>query len=270
MSFSLIPLTTSGLCMADVLDTVNLIRERGCGTGAGVTPPLRAEERLHTTARRLAGGSELGKALAESGYRARSSTSIYLRAPGQPDIARLLAEHYCETIVDLRVGEVGLFGRDDEVWIVLADPYAPPAPESDTGVAVRVIELINEARRTPRSCGQTAFPAAPPLKPSPVLERAAQAHALDMASSSHLDHSGSDGSSPAQRASSAGYRWQAVAENIAAGASTPDAVVAGWLASPGHCANLMDAGFGETGVAFSFDPDSDKGTYWVQVFATPM
>jgi uncharacterized protein YkwD len=38
-------------------------------------------------------------------------------------------------------------------------------------------------------------------------------------------------------------------ENIAAGQMTPEEAVAGWLRSPGHCANLMNGGYSEMAVA---------------------
>jgi uncharacterized protein YkwD len=108
-----------------------------------------------------------------------------------------------------------------------------------------------------------------PLRHSVVLQRAALAHAHDMASGNYLDHKGSDGSLPAERVTREGYSWIAVSENIAAGPSTAEDVVAGWLDSPRHCANLMSSRYSGTGVAYAFDPASEKGTYWVQVFAAP-
>ena len=62
----------------------------------------------------------------------------------------------------------------------------------------------------------------------------------------------------------AGYRFNgfksfAVGENIAMGQMTIDEVMKGWLKSPGHCKNLMNAMFREIGVAEDHD-------YWVQDF----
>ena len=45
--------------------------------------------------------------------------------------------------------------------------------------------------------------------------------------------------------------------------------VDGWLASPGHCANIMEPRFRETGIALAVGRASDRPTYWVQVFAAP-
>jgi uncharacterized protein YkwD len=60
-----------------------------------------------------------------------------------------------------------------------------------------------------------------------------------------------------------------VGENIAAGQPTAEQVVAGWLKSAGHCANLMDPDFSEMGVAFAVAPQRGKAIYWAQLFATP-
>ena len=49
----------------------------------------------------------------------------------------------------------------------------------------------------------------------------------------------------------------------------PEDAVAGWIKSPGHCANLMNPAFAEMGVAFAIDAASDMGIYWAQAFGTP-
>jgi uncharacterized protein YkwD len=114
-----------------------------------------------------------------------------------------------------------------------------------------------------------AVKAAPPLSLSEVLGRAARTQADDMARHGSLSHAGSDGSTPAERATRAGYRWKLVGENIAAGQPTAEQVVAGWLESPGHCANIMDPAYAEMGVAFAYEARSEKDIYWSQVFGTP-
>jgi len=185
------------------------------------------------------------------------------------DVDQLLAARFCDTLGSPDFHEIGVFQHDDETWIVLARPFAPPSPGAGLDIAEHVVQLINEARRHPRQCGRKRLPVAAPLRSSSALQRAALAHARDMAASGYLDHKGSDGTWPADRVTRAGYSWMAVAENVAAGAPTAEEVVNGWLASPGHCANLMSSRYSSTGVAYAFNPASEKGTYWVQVFAAP-
>jgi uncharacterized protein YkwD len=253
----------------DQIDAVNGVRARGCETKTVDIQPLSAQPALNETARRLADGDDLSNALTAAGYHARRSTSIHVRTTGG-DIAEILAERFCDRLANPELQHFGVFRRGNDTWMVLATPFARPADGSADDIAARVIELINAARQQPRDCGREKFPAAAPLKPSAALRQAARAHARDMAAGSYLGHKGSDGSNPADRVTRAGYEWRTVAENVAAGSSTAEDVVSGWLASPGHCANLMSSLYSETGVAFAFEADSDKGTYWTQVFAAPM
>ena len=90
-----------------------------------------------------------------------------------------------------------------------------------------------------------------------------------MATNDYFSHTARDGSTPAQRVTRAGYRWRMTGENIAAGQLSPEAAVAGWIKSPGHCENLMNAGYTEMGVAAAVNSASKMGLYWAQEFGTP-
>ena len=73
----------------------------------------------------------------------------------------------------------------------------------------------------------------------------------------------SDGSSAGQRATAAGYVWRTWGENIAAGQTSVNQVMAGWLASPGHCANLLNPNFRDIGLAcVSAGAGNTYRTYW--------
>ena len=58
----------------------------------------------------------------------------------------------------------------------------------------------------------------------------------------------------ADRITAIGYRWQAAGENIATGYPTPRAVVAGWMASTGHCHNILNPTFRDIGIAENESP----------------
>lgn len=262
----------SGISAAapSLLDAINEVRARGCGGKPGVRTPLRANRKLDSVAHRISRGQDLTAALAAAEYKALHSASLYLsQSGGNEDIARKLAERSCTALSDAAVREIGIERRGGSTWIVLAAPFAAPALADANRVSARVLALANEARAHPRRCGRKRFAAAPPLRLAPKLSEAARAHARDMARHSHLAHEGSDGSTPAQRATRAGYAWRMVGENVAAGPTTPEEVMAGWLASPGHCENLMDPRFTEMGIAYTVDAKSASGVYWAQVFATP-
>jgi uncharacterized protein YkwD len=57
-------------------------------------------------------------------------------------------------------------------------------------------------------------------------------------------------------------------ENIALGPQSADEVVDGWLASPGHCANIMDSRFRHIGVGLATGRGRGQ-IYWVQTFGAP-
>ena len=140
--------------------------------------------------------------------------------------------------------------------------------ESDATLRARVVELVNTARSHSRRCGSMRFAAAPPLSVSRKLNDAAAGHARDMARRKFFDHRGADGSQPKDRVMRAGYRPRLTGENIAFGPESAEEAVAGWLASPGHCANIMDSRFQHIG--FGLATGRGRGRiYWVQNFGAP-
>jgi uncharacterized protein YkwD len=134
-----------------------------------------------------------------------------------------------------------------------------------------ITQLINEARAQARTCGAYGdFAAAGNVSWNGQLSAAADSHSRDMAYYNFFSHTGSDGSDPGLRASSAGYSYRTLGENIAAGLIDTRATVQGWLNSPGHCANIMRADFTELGAACIEADTSDYPTYWTLVLAAPL
>ena len=253
----------------DIAQSLNAIRSRGCEGRAGINVPLRRSTELDAVAREWSRGGRLRDAVARTDYRMINSSSMFVQ--GSKDtavIVRTMSQNYCEVIVDATFTEIGLHQQQDKTWVVVAKPFKAPAPGDASQISTRALELVNAARARARKCGQTTFPAVPPLKLDPLLQRAALAHAQDMAQHSRFDHEGSDGTRPAQRASRAGYRWRNVGENIAAGSPDIESTVQGWLDSPGHCANIMSPQFKEMGIAYVSRPKSKADIYWAQVFGT--
>ena len=140
--------------------------------------------------------------------------------------------------------------------------------ESTAMVRARVVDLVNAARSRSRKCGSERFASAPPLTPSRELNDAAAGHARDMARKNYFDHRGRDGSQPKDRVLRAGYQPQLSGENIAFGPESAEEVVAGWLDSPGHCANIMDPRFRDIGVSLARGKKRGR-IYWVQTFGAP-
>ncbi|MEZ3180952.1 CAP domain-containing protein [Streptomyces pimonensis] len=123
-----------------------------------------------------------------------------------------------------------------------------------SGAVAEVVELVN-AERAKAGCS--------PVKANSTLARAAQDHSEDMAASGTMSHTGSDGSSPGDRITRAGYSWSTYGENVAYGYSTPEQVMTGWMNSPGHRENILNCGFKEIGVGLA-----QPGSYWTQDFGT--
>jgi uncharacterized protein YkwD len=127
---------------------------------------------------------------------------------------------------------------------------------SDSNLALIRASTLCLVNRERTSRGERA------LKADGDLEQAAQAHSQDMAAGDYFEHDGRGGSTPLSRMRAAGYIFSsrlgyAIGENIAWATlwlATPKAIVAGWMASPGHRANILDATFRDTGVGVSPHP----------------
>lgn len=245
-------------------------RARGCAGGTATKVPLQPDKALDDAARRTAAGAPLQDALEAAGYRAIRIYRIAMQGHDSVSaIVGTMAGRYCNRLTDASLTAVGIHRRGNDATILLAAPFNPPAVAASDDVAQRVLTLVNDARGQPRTCGNEKFAAAAPLAHDTLLEAAAQAHAQDMAQRNFFDHRGSDGSRAAQRVTRAGFRWRDVGENIAGGQTSAESVVAGWLASPGHCANLMRREFTHMGVAYAVDKSTELGIYWAQVFGRP-
>jgi uncharacterized protein YkwD len=250
-----------------LLESVNSVRASGCGGKRGVDTPFRSSRKLNAAAKRVSRGARLQDALSDSGYRALHSAMMFMsNADSDADIARTLAQRACAEMRNESVRDIGVARKGDDVWVVLAQPFDAVELEDPSEAAARVLTLANQARAQARRCGAKQFASAPPLALSSKLNEAARAHARDLAKNNMLSHTGSDGSTPAVRATRTGYAWRVVGENVASGPTTPDEVMEGWLASPGHCENLMSPRFTEMGIAYVVDPKSASGVYWSQMF----
>lgn len=119
---------------------------------------------------------------------------------------------------------------------------APPQAHGQDGVVLSGVEAAlvastNEAR---------ARSGLAPLGVDLNLMRSARSHARRMASSQSLVHG------------------SGVTENIGMGQSTASEAVSDWMQSPGHRANILDAGHGRLGVAVA--RAADGSLYWCQQF----
>lgn len=161
------------------------------------------------------------------------------------------------------------FGPAGARWVPMGTSWSPTdtSPDPEQGI---MLELVNSARARGEDCGDRGvFGPAPALVWNHKLAAAAQRHSDDMANANLFSHTGSDGSSVADRTIGAGYDWRRVGENIAAGYSSVQAAMSAWLDSDGHCANIMRASFTEFGSARADEINATYKIYWTQVFAAP-
>jgi uncharacterized protein YkwD len=252
-----------------VVGSINKVRAQGCPGRRGGETPLKENSRLSAVARQLSRGIDLRRAERQAGYHAVASASVEISGvPDSGDIDHIIGRQFCSASTQMEFREIGVFRRGTDVWIALAQPFSPPSVRDAAAISRRVLALTNDARAHAQRCGGTTFAAAPPLSLNPALEGAALEHSKDMARHDYMDHTGRDGTSPADRISRTGYKWRMVGENLATGIMTAEDAVAGWLQSPHHCANLMTARFNEMGVAFAVNPATDAGVYWTQTFGT--
>jgi uncharacterized protein YkwD len=150
--------------------------------------------------------------------------------------------------------------------------YLPLLTTIPPTFAQQVVNLINQ-ERTAHGCQ--------PFNVAPQLSAAAQAHSQDMALHDFVSHTGSGGTSPSERLTRAGYNWRMMAENIAAGQSTPEAVVASWMSSSGHRDNILICALHDIGIGYYYQPDDQPNVqlsngqtsgpfrfYWTQDFGS--
>lgn len=253
----------------ELISTLNAVRALGCAGRPGVAAPLKSSTQLAQAAKGLADGLKLPDALARQDYRATRTNNLWLSGlQGTKAVTDMVATNYCAALTEPALVDIGVHQQGAQTWIVLAAPFAPVLPMQSGEVASRVLELVNAARSEARNCGDKPFAAAGPVKLNTTLSAVAMGHAQDMEQRSYFAHQAKDGSMPSERATRGGYSWRAVGENIAAGQSTPEAAVEGWVKSPTHCANLMGQQYGEMGIAFAVNKTSEAGIYWVQMFGT--
>ncbi len=126
-----------------------------------------------------------------------------------------------------------------------------------------LLAMVNKLRATGCRCGNQYMPPAPPLQWNEQLEQMALIHTSDMRRHRFMGHYSSTGVGIAGRAKAVGYHYIAVGENVAEGYASTQRVFTGWRKSPGHCRNMMRAGFQEMGAAW-------MGDYWAQEFGDPV
>ncbi|SFP61258.1 CAP domain-containing protein [Salibacterium halotolerans] len=119
-------------------------------------------------------------------------------------------------------------------------------------VKAEIVALTNE-ERTKRGLE--------PLQENETVAEAAQAKSEDMAANDYFAHESPTYGSPLQMLKEYGADFQAAAENIAAGQTTPEQAVEGWMNSEDHRKNILNEELTHIGIGYE-----ENGHYWTQMF----
>ncbi|MCG6542050.1 CAP domain-containing protein [Pseudomonas sp. KSR10] len=255
----------------ELVSLVNEFRASGEGCGGAKAEPVGPLAPAAALASIPAGaGAQIQQAVVESGYQAASLQAMAVTGPGDANtVMRVFKQRYCSALMNDDFAEIGVSHEGNTWQLILAKPLLSADIGDWPQAGKTVLEQVNRARAEPRRCGNQRFDAAPPLSWNEQLGEAALAHSQDMAKRDYFAHQGHDQSLAGDRARRQGYRWQRIGENIAAGHGSAEQAVSGWLASPGHCQNIMNPDFTEMGAAYATHPRSAATIYWTQVFGTP-
>ncbi|WP_284165999.1 CAP domain-containing protein [Frigidibacter sp. SD6-1] len=153
-----------------------------------------------------------------------------------------------------------------------------------------LLELINRGRLAPDaeaarfgislnsglSAGTISSAAKQVLAPNALLEAAATKHSQWMLATDIFSHTGSGGSSPGARATSEGYSWARLGENIAWRGTTGtlntqatiDSIYEGLFRSAGHRTNTLGDGYRELGLGVETGQFTSRGTTYNAMMAT--
>ncbi len=145
---------------------------------------------------------------------------------------------------------------------------APPLPASSQSVAaVQVVASAMSNECAAVTNAQRAASGVAPLKVNSKLTRAAEGHSAYQASIMTMTHEGPGGVDAGTRMTNAGYGWWTWGENVAYGQADCAAVVAAWMASDGHRANILNPAFTNIGVAVAIG--ANGYLYWTMNLAAP-
>lgn len=133
--------------------------------------------------------------------------------------------------------------------------------EANRSTAKTAIVCLINLERTSRGL--------PALRVSVRLDRSAQHWSLSMVADNDFSHGADFGA----RIRMFGFDWSAAGENIATGYPTAAAVLTGWMASLGHCQNILSPRFAFVGTGIAPQGISSVGTgsaTWTQDFGLPI
>ena len=141
-------------------------------------------------------------------------------------------------------------------------PATVAAPLPCQPSPAQALAALNSLRHGMHSCRAEAPHDAGPLRWDDRLAASALGYAEELAQRDTVSHEGQVLRTLSQRLRASGYAMRLGGENLAAGQSDLEDVLQQWLASPDHCANLMQPEFEDVGLACVNGPGRYQ-YYWV-------
>lgn len=185
----------------------------------------------------------------ESGYKGRVFPAITKGQTSADAVLKLFlgSEGHRKNLLDPQFRDFAIASKDGAWVLLLGAPNAEAGPE----VRGELLKLIN---------AQRAASSAPALAQSSLLNSVAQDFAHDMARRDFFAFTNPEGKGPDALAKGDGFPGK-VMPAIAKGASTPEAVLAGWMKSPQNRASLLDPQYTLIGIGVA-------ETRWVLLLGT--
>jgi uncharacterized protein YkwD len=179
------------------------------------------------------------------------------RPQRETDLARMAAE--LRAILGDRAVEMERAGSPQQRSGRTAPSLPIPRAETPAGQQA-ILQAMNRQR--------AAYGLAP-LRSDERLARAAGDRISDMFHKSYFDHVSPDGIQPFSWIRQRGYGFATAGENLAAGYPSAEAVVNGWMNSPGHRANILSREFADVGIAVAPGSPTNRmrGPTYVALYA---
>ncbi|HEX7017900.1 MAG TPA: CAP domain-containing protein [Patescibacteria group bacterium] len=129
---------------------------------------------------------------------------------------------------------------------------------------------ISQSQVIEQTNAQRAQHGLPALTPNEKLSQAAMAKAQDMMADQYWAHTAPDGTQPWAFIRQAGYSYKVAGENLARDFANGQDMMAAWMASPTHRANILNTRYTEIGIAvLNGTLQGYETTLVVQMFGTP-
>lgn len=197
--------------------------------------------------------SDLLKKLAENGCRSTATPTATAKPTATPVVTTVPTAKPVETPA-VTATPVATEKPAETPAATAAPTEKPTLPSGADNLSFeeKVVELVNEQR---------ALNGLSPLKLSSKLSDVARLKSQDMHDNKYFSHTSPTYGSPFDMMKTFGISYRSAGENIAMGYSSPESVMDGWMNSPGHRANILNASYTTIGVGYVAD-----GHYWTQEF----